>query len=934
LQAITSSANDAIWFFNDNDTLGFYDGGGKRASTQVFRDTSAWYHFLLVVDTPNSTIQNRARAYVNGVEITSWTTNVTIVQNKDTTWNAALAHQINANDTSQFSNQYIAEFYNIDGQALTPSSFTETNATTGQLIPKAYTGSYGTNGFHLDFANTATAGTLGLDSSGNGNNWTAVNLTAPGREAFNLAAITNVVNSTSANYTQWVSNVSNPANIFDGNSGTFASTTTNFPAQTWFNAGTTGVPVTPGQILTIKISAEQTANTAAIQFTSTTGTTINASYTYSAGTFTVNVPANAAYWSLAAFAMVSNSTYVTYRVFGAQLDGVEIVANQPQTSLTLASNVNFSRLIPGDALQQNDGVATGTLGAINSATNTITVVSSSQNWSANTGKYPVATSTIVSNPNVDALVDTPTSYGTDTGAGGEVRGNYCTWNPLRSTLLPTNGNLQTTQSSPSGGKGFFGTIAPSSGKYYFEIEQLSTPSAPYHVFVGFEATPVGGLYRSDGKAIDSALQDWTTYGASYTNGAIIGIAVDVDSGTIQFFKNGVSQGVRSGFNFTTIPCVPYYFATAPTNVGLGTCVANFGQRPFAYTAPSGFKALCDTNLPTPVVAKPNTVMDTVLYTGNGAARSITGLAFNPDLVWLKSRSAATDHELTDSVRGVTKSLSSNLTAAEATDTGGLTAFNSNGFSLGTNTNYNNNAVTYAAWAWDAGTSTVTNTAGSITSQVRANASAGFSVVTYTGTGANATVGHGLGIAPSMVIVKQRSGTITWRVYHASLANTQVLYLSATDAATTETTAWNSTTPTSSVVSLGTGNGVNGSSSTYVAYCFAPVSGYSSFGSYTGNGSTDGPFVYTGFRPRWVMIKNATSAYGWAIHDTQRGTYNVDNSLIYANASNAEATNAAWGLDILSNGFKPRTNGEVWNNNTSTYIYACFAESPFAYARAR
>ena len=233
-----------------------------------------------------------------------------------------------------------------------------------------------------------------------------------------------------------------------------------------------------------------------------------------------------------------------------------------------------------------------------------------------------------------------------------------------------------------------------------------------------------------------------------------------------------------------------------------------------------------------------------------------------------------------------------------------------------------------------GSSTVTNTSGSISSQVRASATNGCSVVTYTGTGSNATVGHGLGVAPSMIIVKNRDATFTWRVYHASLANTQVLYLSAPDGATTETTAWNSTSPTSSVVSLGTGNGVNGSSLTYVAYCFAPVTSFSAFGQYTGNGSSDGPFVFTGagFRPRWIMIKRTDSTANWRVLDTARDTYNVASAELYPNLSNAEGSFSA--LDILSNGFKVRTSDANYNASSGTYVWAAFAESPFKYSRAR
>jgi hypothetical protein len=278
---------------------------------------------------------------------------------------------------------------------------------------------------------------------------------------------------------------------------------------------------------------------------------------------------------------------------------------------------------------------------------------------------------------------------------------------------------------------------------------------------------------------------------------------------------------------------------------------------------------------------------------------------------------------------------SNSTAAEATDANGLTAFGSTGFTLGTDANYNGSGRTYVGWQWKANGAAVTNTAGSITSQVSANTAAGFSVVTYTGTGSNATVGHGLGVAPSMIIARGRSAGIAgfnWRVYHGSLAATAYLEINTTSAQQTDATVWNSTAPTSSVFSLGSSGNVNGSTQTYVAYCFAAVPGYSAFGSYTGNGSTDGPFVYLGFRPRFIMFKRTDSANVWSILDSTRDTYNVTNLSLQPNNAIAEETGK--NIDYLSNGFKQRQTDGGWNASGGTYIYAAFAENPFKYANAR
>ena len=254
---------------------------------------------------------------------------------------------------------------------------------------------------------------------------------------------------------------------------------------------------------------------------------------------------------------------------------------------------------------------------------------------------------------------------------------------------------------------------------------------------------------------------------------------------------------------------------------------------------------------------------------------------------------------------------------------------------------NGNTLTYVGWAWNAGGSTVTNTSGSISAQVRANPTAGFSVVTYTGTGANATVGHGLGVAPRMMIVKKRTGAVqAWGVYHASLANTQYLVLDTTAGAATLATMWNSTSANSSVFSIGTDGTVNTSTAAYVAYCFSAVAGYSAFGSYAGNNLADGPFVYLGFRPRWVMFKDSSTTSVWMIMDTARNTYNVLDDGLAPNNANAESTysNIAQ-VDFLSNGFKIRAADaqQYWNNktiNSNIYIYAAFAENPFKNSLAR
>jgi hypothetical protein len=340
-----------------------------------------------------------------------------------------------------------------------------------------------------------------------------------------------------------------------------------------------------------------------------------------------------------------------------------------------------------------------------------------------------------------------------------------------------------------------------------------------------------------------------------------------------------------------------------------------------------------------------TVMAATLYTGTGAAMSVSnavnGVSFQPDWVWIKSRSNITSHGLFDVNRGVRNVLQSNATSVEALETAGtsLTSFDSGGFALGTNgstVSTNVSAYTFVGWQWKAGGTAVSNTSGSITSTVSAGATQGFSVVTFTAqTSGTATVGHGLGVAPSLIITKVRNGTSGWTTYHSALGNTKYIVLNETAAAVTLSTAWNNTSPSSTVFTLG--SAFAAASQTMVAYCFAPVAGYSAFGSYTGNNSADGPFVYLGFRPRWIMFKDSSAVAVWMIMDTARNTINVLDDGLAPNNTSAESTysNTAQ-VDFLSNGFKIRaTNAnQYWANiSGNTYIYAAFAENPFKYANA-
>ncbi len=573
-------------------------------------------------------------------------------------------------------------------------------------------------------------------------------------------------------------------------------------------------------------------------------------------------------------------------------------------------------------LDDNSGITATTLGKDSSG--------NSNNWTPNNFS-------VTAGINNDSFTDTPTNYGTDTGAGGEVRGNYCTWNPLfnfgNQTL--TNGNLDIATGT-SGGS--IGTMQVSTGKWYWEINYTTAMTSGSRVagLVKSTSTPTSlitsSIYWQSNGTYSLNNGAGVTYGTSAAVNDVIGVALDVDARTVTFYKNGSAMG--SAISISSVYSVGDY-VTPSIIQSAGTsqsCTANFGQRPFSYAAPSGFKALCSANLPTPAIVKPSTNFDIALYTGTGSSLSVSSLGFQPDFTWIKSRSAATDHALYDAVRGVQKDLVSNSTAAETTQAQGVTAFGSSGFTIGTLAKLNTNAATYAAWNWKGANGTVTNTAGSVTSTVSANTAAGISVVSFNTvtSGSSSTIGHGLGVAPKMIILKYRNQINNWVTHHASLGTGYILQLNTTAAQITNTTNINAVSSTT--FTLGS-SWVDNPTQPIIGYCFAEVEGFSKFGSYVGNGSTDGPFIYCGFRPRWILIKKSSAIGEWTILDTSRSDYNIAKLYLNAHTSGAEISSFSV-LDILSNGFKLRITDTTWNLSGATFVFAAFAEAPFNYSRAR
>ena len=533
----------------------------------------------------------------------------------------------------------------------------------------------------------------------------------------------------------------------------------------------------------------------------------------------------------------------------------------------------------------------------------------------------------------DSMLDVPLGAG---GSAGNGLGNYAVLNPIlqnawwagpnRGSI--SNGNLTLSQNN---GTAFSTFDVSTTGKWYLEGTVTSygqaTNASQFIVSARARSTYEISYLATGQKQVNGVN---SAYGSSWTTGDVIGIAIDPANNQVTFYKNNVSQGAVSN-TFPSETVLVGYYAEAS---GTDTLNFNFGQRPWAYTPPTGFKALHTGNLPDPVIKLPAQYMAATTYTGNGATQAITGMGFAPDLVWTKARSSVISHGLFDTVRGAGKAVFSNVTNAEfdygTTTAGELYQFTSDGFNLGSSGNFNANGVTYVGWQWKANGAAVANNAGSITSQVSAGVAQGFSVVTYTGTGANATVGHGLGVAPKIMFYKARSTTSDWLVLNRISGSMQYGYLNQTAAFGTAGQAL----PTSTVMSLGGGAPENASGQTYVAYCFSEVAGYSKFGSYVGNGSADGPFVYCGFRPRYVMGKSTSAVGEWRIFDTARDSFNAAQSELFANLSNAETTNVAYSTDILSNGFKPRNTNTGLNDAGVTYIFMAFAEAPFKNSLAR
>ena len=583
----------------------------------------------------------------------------------------------------------------------------------------------------------------------------------------------------------------------------------------------------------------------------------------------------------------------------------------------------------------------------------------------------------VSGTGTDSMLDSPTMGSqSDTGAGGEVSGNYATFNFLdKGNVSLSNGNLTANAVIDNNVKGTL--HIPEDVKIYFEftvdqrggggsqspIVGVCLPTLKMTQNADAQGSKVWA-YAATGNKLGGGSQ-YASHGDSLSADDVLGVAVDRANGRIWFSKNGTWQnssdptdGSDSNAAFTNVPTtgiLNFFYGNNNSTAGHGTL--NCGQRAFSYNAPTDYKVLCTTSFNDSTIMDGGDYFDTLLYTGDGTSpRSIT-LPIAGDLLWMKARNDSASHQLVDTVRGDNAVLISNSSNEERDLTtqsvgggisslSGTTAVITEGTS--TNDNLNENNKTYVAWTWDAGSSTASNTDGSITSQVRANQTAGFSIVGYTGNGSSsATVGHGLNATPALHIHKRRDAAATWKVKHTSFdSNHQILLdddgvsVSVTGLHGGGIAALTSSSTFGFAEGLTNVDNVNGNNVSYICYVFTPIEGYSSFGGFLGNNNSDGPFIYCGFKPAWIIYKavdESSNAADWFIRDYKRegfnhGTDANNNPELEANANSTENNNGP--IDICSNGFKIRSNNAGHNSSDKSYVYAAFAQHPVKIARAR
>ena len=869
LMAGTQGSNDGQIYFTTN-TLRILNRASSSINTMkdnsaLYRDSSAWYHVVVIWDTAQSDADDRVREYVNGKRITAFGSNTIPSQNTTSILNNNVEHRIGAvTNNSSYFDGYMAEVNFLDGYTVseTDGYLDELGEVkNGVWIAKEYTGSYGTNGYRLQFnqtgTGTASASTIGADTSGNTNHWTS-----SGIVAYDCSLLDSPENNFPVLNPLVVSNNTNANTFAEGNI-----------------EGTTG-------------------NNAGGNITGSMAIPSSGKWYFEFRPMAVGNGVFIGLWNPVANQQFSFSTtpvilYVSYNG-GLRLNG---------TSPSYGATYSAADTI-GVAVDVDNGTVTFYK---NNASQGAT------NFDAS-GLFPVITDWYTST-NIRVRVN----FGQDStfsdarlggGATSDTGHDYSAY--ISATTFRVNSGWNNAGGAPASGMPAVGDTV----QFRNTSNQIVGSSSGGTDFIVTAITQQG----SSGGAVNNAIVT--------LNRSILSHSPALDGGSSIL-------AVAAGSVFTN---------NAADSNGIGD---------FVYTPPSGHLALCSANLPELTVG-PNSATQAdnnftpYIWTGNDTnPRAFTDVGLQADWIWIKKRSGSgTSHHLVaDSTRGDGKTMLMNASNQEATNDGNGTVSDTTtagGFTVDAGSTsdemVNDGSDTYVAWLWKAnGGTTSSNTDGSITSTVQANTDAGFSIVSYTGTGANATVGHGLGVAPKMIIMKRRDADVNWVVYHEEIGNDREILLNSTGAQTGSNSVYfNNTSPTSTVFSLGSDNYANASSGTYVAYCFAEIEGYSKFGSYIGNANADGPFVYLGFRPAFIMTKNYSSAGGsWGMYDNTRNSSNDAGTLMLrANGSDLDYYHATYTpIDFLSNGFKIRNTGGE-DNAAQSFIYMAFAEAPFKYANAR
>ena len=996
LQCDTAGGQSTQITFQADDTMYIglaHSGTGQRRmlTNQVFRDVSTWYHILLAYDSENATNNLKARLYVNGTEVTSFGTDERssiggdevhgIMDNGATN---TIGFRDHSGTSKNFLDGYLCDFNCIDGQTLTPSAFTETKQ--GVCIPKEYTGSYGNNGFHLNFGQDLTGGSINTVAGGN--------ITHSDSSSFDIGA--------SDDFTIEFFFLSQ-----DLGTGVGSDDYGNFMGE-YATAG-------PHFSIGYDFRSEQD-----IYF-----------YTGNGAAF---------YWQLADNTMKENE----WNHLAFQRDGTTLRAWANGTRMTTiadaASNTGYT-LSDGKATDFNKAydLSEFNIGDHNNGqrahtgwiSNVRLVVGDGNNVYADSdSNITVPTSTLtavtgtkllsctnatlgddISDENNDAsnngaVISKLSPFGTnfwqDSSGNNHdfnFRGlnyydvvtdnpenNFPVLNPLRTnrqTEVYSEGNLRFASSQTSTNPGTTSTFAVSSGKWYWEVYikaqgNVSNSVGIMDVAYGLEGDNVAGYnsssgmysYEADGN--ERSGNSDTSYGNTWDTGDIISVGLDMDNGNVYFYKNGTIQNSGTALQGSLNTTGSGTYSAYSLVYNNGDQIYNFGQNPtfnnekssqgntdgngrgdFQYSVPSGYLALCAANLsdssyatigPT-AATQPDDHFDIVTWTGNGTSQNITTANFAADLVWTKTRSGGSDgvdHKIIDSVRGDTVTLESSSQDAETTDSGSVSSITSSGFTVGDYAGVNANTRGYIAWLWKGGTTSGIDTTGSDVTEsgFSFNQTAGFSIVAYTGNKTDQQgVSHGLGVKPDWVVIKNRDeGSTQWvNAFPQQMSNDYMYYDSQAKSADSGNVFW--FTPTTTTVEISDHDEVNKNSIKYIMYSWANIEGYQKVGTYEGNANDNGPFIYTGFRPRFVWVKNidATESGGasWIVYDTTRSPFNVMDDRLFFNATNDNATNANYYIDFLSNGFKIRDGSSNYGyNNSNTYLYYAVAEQPFKYTNAK